>query len=150
MVIDKNGKTSKAGDIVKIENSFFKNDNGYWLVEEDGTNPAYLGKDNELTLKGSGKTGKLLTSKYKTVAFWPAFCCTSDKWKNAEAREWNKEHATIEIVDEVDNAQAVAWIKEQIEAFKERIKQYEWNGWNIELEKGRLEYTEKMLAHMTV
>ena len=63
---DKNGIKLQAGDIVEIKNAYFKNDNGFWYVEQDGSNKAYLSDDSQLTLKRIGKTGKISTAKYST------------------------------------------------------------------------------------
>lgn len=124
---DKNGIIIKAGDIVKIEGAYFKNDNGYWYVEQDGTNPAYLGKD--LTLVKIGKRGKISSSKYN-LCFWPILCFVSDSRKRAEAYEHNAQHATIEIVHDVDNSEVVQKFLDTAKEHEENAEYYRMRGYH--------------------
>lgn len=92
---DKNGKQIRTGDIVRISNAYFKNDNGLYYVENSPGDPSWLGKDH--CLKKICKSGKISTAKYN-ICFWPICCFVSDRSKSAEANRWNKEHAEIEIM----------------------------------------------------
>ena len=46
----------------------------------------------------------------------------SDPWKCAEANEWNKENAEIELVEGVNNKEIVALFKEEADGFDEMYK----------------------------
>lgn len=126
MTLDKNGTIIQAGDIVEIKGAFFRNDNGFWYVEQDGTNPAYLGTD--LALYKIGKTGKISTAKHN-LAFWPLKSYTSDRAKNAEANDWNKTNATIEITNKVSNAQVIEAFQKLVAEYKEAAEYYEMRGY---------------------
>lgn len=148
MTFDKNGNMIQAGDIVEIKNAYFKNDNGFWFVEEDGTNEAYLGKD--LTLKKIGKTGKISTGKYR-IAFWPLVAYTSDRSKNYEAKAWNKENATIEITNKVSNLQVIDYFENELKNHEESKQYYEWHGYGegwTKPHEQNIEYLTKALARM--
>lgn len=148
MTLDKNGTTIQAGDIVEIKGAFFKNDNGFWYVDQDSTNPAYTGTG--LTLHKIGKTGKISTSKGR-IAFWPLFCCTSNRAKNAEANDWNTEHATIEITNKVNNAQVVEAFQKLVAEYKEAAEYYEMRGYGeawIKPNMDNAEYYGKALERM--
>lgn len=93
---DKNGKILTTGQVVKIENSYFKCDNGLYFVERTPGDPYYIGTD--LTLTGINKNGTL--SKSRKIAFWPLCNFVSDKKKHYEADRWNAKHATIESVED--------------------------------------------------
>lgn len=111
-MLDKNGREIKSGDVVKISNAYFKNDNGYWLVENSPGDPGWCGKDH--CLKKISKKGKISVAKYSTC-FWPIMICISDRFKAAEAREWNREHAEIEVVDDIDRTEVAERFKEMAE-----------------------------------
>lgn len=132
-MIDKNGKLIKAGDIVRIAGAYFKNDNGLYYVEQDGTNPGYLMGDTQVTLKKICKNGKISTAKYN-IAFFPLCSFCSDQRKNADAAEWNKEHATIEIIYDVDQSQVIKFFEDQAKDFRKQeeyynMRGYEWEHW---------------------
>ena len=148
MTLDKNGTTIQAGDIVEIKGAFFKNDNGFWYVDQDSTNPAYLGTG--LTLYKIGKTGKISTSKGR-IAFWPLFCCTSNRAKNAEANDWNKTNATIEITNKVSNAQVIEAFQKLVAEYKDAAEYYEMRGYGeawIKPNMDNAEYYGKALERM--
>ena len=126
MMKDKNGVQIKAGDIVKIEGAFFKNDNGLYYVEQDGTNKAYCGRDH-LTLYKICKNGKLSTTKYN-ICFFPIISTVSNHAKTAQANAWNKEHATIEIVYNVDNSKVIEKFEEEARQAKESSDYYKLRG----------------------
>lgn len=124
-MLDKNGTLIQAGDIVEIKNAYFKSDNGFWYVEQDGTNPACLSDD--LTLFKIGKTGKLSTAK-NNIAFWPLVSFVSDSRKSAAADKWNQKHATIEVTDKVDNAQVIARFRELVTKYTASAEQLKFRG----------------------
>ena len=125
---DKNDVQIKAGDIVKIEGAFFKNDNGLYYVEQDGTNKAYCGGDS-LTLYKICKNGKLSTAKYN-ICFFPIHSTVSDHVKAAQVNAWNKEHATVEIVYNVDNSKVVERFEEEARWAKEASDYYKLRGYS--------------------
>lgn len=92
---DKNGKELTTGQIVEIRNAYFKSDNGLFFVEKSPGDPWYIGSD--ITLKRINRNGKL--SKTNPIQFWPICIFVSDHKKRYEGNSWNKQHATIEIVD---------------------------------------------------
>lgn len=125
---DKNNVQVKAGDIVRIEGAFFKNDNGLYYVEQDGTNKAYCGGDN-LTLYKICKNGKLSTTKHN-ICFFPIHSTVSDYVKTAQANAWNKEHATIEVVYNVDNSNVIERFEEEARRAKEASDYYKLRGYS--------------------
>lgn len=132
-MLDKNGIRIQAGDIVRISGAYFKTDNAYYFVEQDGTNPGYVADDTEVTLKKICRNGKISTAKY-SLAFFPLKSFTSDRTKNAAAEEWNKEHATIEIVHTVNNEQVIEWFEQQAKERREQehyysMRGYDWERW---------------------
>ena len=58
----------KAGDIVKIENAYFKNDNGLFFVTHCPEDAGWLGKDYSLTK--ICKNGRISKRKYN-LSSWP-------------------------------------------------------------------------------
>lgn len=125
---DNNDVQIKAGDIVKIEGAFFKNDNGLYYVEQDGTNKTYCGGDS-LTLYKICKNGKLSTAKYN-ICFFPIRSTVSDYVKTAQANAWNKEHATIEVVYNVDNSNVIERFEEEARRAKEASDYYKLRGYS--------------------
>jgi len=109
-MLDKNGIEIKTGDIVKIENAFFKNDNGYYFVDNAPGDVSWCGSD--YSLHKIGKRGKISTAKYN-IAFWPLSHCCNDRMKNAEASEHDKENATIEVIYDIDNSEVIAHFEEK-------------------------------------
>ena len=113
----------KAGDIVRIEGAYFKNDNGLYFVKHCPGDAGWLGKD--YSLHKICKNGKISTAKYFT-AFWPLMCCANDRMKNAEARAWNEEHATITKVDNINAEFVVEYFKGEVEKCKGLYEDYSW------------------------
>lgn len=149
MTHDKNGTIIKCGDIVEIKNAYFKNDCGFWFVEQDGTNESYCG--GGLTLQKIGKTGKISTAKYN-IAFWPLSAFTSDREKNAAAREHNARNATIEIVKHINNAAVIDYIWEKIKEINEAINHYKMRGYDetfTESHRKARDYWTKALERLT-
>ena len=71
---DKNGAVLHTGDIVRVENAYFKTDNSLYFVETFDAENAV-----NIWLKKVGKTGKVLDG----VNQWPLCSYCSDSRKNA-------------------------------------------------------------------
>ena len=132
-MLDKNGIRINAGDIVQISGAYFKNDNGFYYVEQDGTNPGYLMDDTQVTLKKICRNGKISTAK-NSICFFPIGVFVSDPKKRAAANEWNKKHATIEIVKGIDNSQVIEFFRKEAKKHREQedyynMRGYEWEHW---------------------
>lgn len=120
---DKNGRTMKTGDIVKIENAYFKNNNGYYYIDRSPGDASWLGYD--YSLHKIGKRGKISTAKYH-LAFWPLSSYCSDQRKNAEAHEHNKKYATIEVVFDVDRSEVIAHFEQEAQHSEKQAKTWAW------------------------
>lgn len=120
---DKNGRELTTGQIVKIENAYFKNDNGYYFIDATPGDPTWSGRD--YSLKKIGKRGKISTAAH-SIAFWPLWACTNNRDNNAEAREHNDKYATIEIVSDIDNAEVVQHFREKASNEAEAAQEYAW------------------------
>lgn len=146
---DINNIELKAGDIVQIKNAYFKNDNGFWFIEQDGTNKAYLAHDS-LTLKKIGKRGKISKAKYN-LNFFPLQAYCSDREKAAAAYEWNEKNATIEKVDFVDNTEVIEEFANELKGYEESIEYYEIRGYSesyIAPYKDHVEYLRNALENL--
>ncbi len=153
-MFDKNGTLIQAGDIVEIKGAFFKNDNGFWYVERDGITNVYEGgdetEDKDLTLRRIGKTGKLSTAKHN-ICFWPLCAFVSDRRKKAEANNWNRWNATIEITDKVDNTQVIKNFRKRVAQYKENAAYYQLHGYGedwVDPELNGAKYFSKALARL--
>lgn len=132
-MLDRNGTEMRTGDIVRIENAFFKNDNGLFFVEHSPGDPSWIGSGH--CLRKIGKTGKLSEAKYSTC-FWPLVAYVSDRTKAALAREWNMQYATIEVVHDVDRSGVKAHFLEQVSNSEESLSREIWYyGENSEIYK---------------
>lgn len=120
---DKNGKEIRTGMIVKISGAFFKNDNGLYFVHRQPGDPTWSGR--QLSLTGINKNGTL--SKSRTVSFWPMMACTSNRMKNAECREWNEVHATIEIVEGINTEYMLDEFRSEAEQEADELTHCIWN-----------------------
>ena len=118
---DKNNVTMKTGDIVRIENAYFKNDNGYYYIEHTPGDPSWCGGD--YSLHKIGKRGKISTASY-SIAFWPLSAFCSDRAKNAASHEHNEKYATIEVVYDIDNSEVIAHFEEEANSHRETGKIY--------------------------
>lgn len=123
ILTDKNGIEMKTGDIVKIENAYFKNDNGFYYIENTPGDLSWCG--NEYSLHKICKNGKLSTAS-NHIAFWPLAAFCNDRAKNYAAREHNKQFATIEIIDDIDNADIIAVFDKQAADQAENAKTYSY------------------------
>lgn len=110
-----------AGDIVKIENAYFKNDNGLYFVEHCPGDAGWSGKYYSLTK--ICKNGKISKTKYKTSS-WPLFCHTNDVFKKAECNAWNKEHAIIERIDGINTDFIIEHFKNHVDESTEQYRYY--------------------------
>lgn len=120
---DKNNIEMRTGDIVKIENAYFKNDNGYYFIDATPGDPSWSGHD--YSLKKIGKRGKISTASHN-IAFWPLWACCSDRSKNAAAKQHNDQFATIEVVYDIDNAEVIKHFEEKAAQETEAGNTYKW------------------------
>ena len=111
-MLDKNGIQIKTGYVVKISGAYFKNDNGYFFVRYSPGDPSWTG--GYISLKKISKNGKISQARY-SLNSWPISCFVSDPHKRALANEWNAEHAKIEVVNDVDRSDIMAFFKEREE-----------------------------------
>lgn len=96
--MDKNGKPIKKGDIVRIEGAYTKNDNGLFEVMHAPGDPDWCGKDYSLhKVNNDGTPSK---GKYSTSS-WPLHIYSNNREYCITAREHNKNHATIEVINPV-------------------------------------------------
>jgi len=115
---DMNGIEIKLGNIVKTDNTYFKTDSGYWFVERC---------DSDLTLRKINKNGKV--SVTEKLTFWPLKSFCSDPWKNAAARQHNKEHATIEVVSGIPTFDVSRYFSEKAASNREMAEYRKQLGW---------------------
>ena len=140
-MFDRNGVEIKTGDIVKVEGGFFKKDNGLFVVKNVPGDPSWSGSDISLTKISNG--GKISKAKHRT-AFFPIFVTVSDYFKRCEAKAWNEEHATIEVV-QIKNMNEV---KEHFEnKITEAEKRIEWTKFNFGEKHPEVEMMENIKAH---
>lgn len=104
---DKNGIELRTGQVVEITGSFFKTDNGRYVIIHAPGDKGWCGKD--CCLHKVSKKNEFSLAKY-SLAFWPLSACTSDYCKNLEADAHNAKNAQIEIVGEISDVE----IKEEI------------------------------------
>lgn len=126
-MLDKNGVEIKTGDVVEIRGAYFKNDNGFWYVENSAGDPNWTGKD--YSLRKISKTGKISKAS-RNICFWPIMIVTNNWAKRAEAKAWNQEHATIEVKKEIANH-----FIEQAEEMDDQIRYSEYNFGSQETER---------------
>ena len=93
---DKNGKQIKTGDTVKVEGGFFKTDNGIFKVIHSPGDADWSGDYCHMRLLK--KDGTISETTYNSGS-WPIAVYTNSWQKRIEAKEHNKQHATIEIVE---------------------------------------------------
>ena len=123
-MLDKNGMEIKTGMVVEIKDAFFKNDNGFYSVEPSAGDPDWCGSDH--SLRKISKRGKISQAKHN-LCFWPIGIFISDRFKAAEARTWNKEHATIEIRTEIDRSEVAAYFNQMAEDLTDQIQREAWD-----------------------
>lgn len=123
-MLDKNGVELKAGMVVEITGAYFKNDNGFWFVENAPGDPSWYGSD--CCLKKISKAGKISVAKHN-ICFWPISVFVSDRCKAAEADRWNKANAQIEVKAIKNMAEVVAHFEAKAEGLRETIRREEWD-----------------------
>lgn len=139
-MLDKNGIEIKTGDIVKVSGGYFKSDNGLYFVDNSEGDPSWSGTDH--CLKKITKKGKISTSK-NNIAFWPLMVTTNSYEKRAAAREWNKEHAEIEVISGIDQTEVATHFLTQAKQIEERIDYYKYNfGEDSKVTKQQIEIKE--------
>lgn len=114
-MIDKNGVSMVTGDIVRIENAYFKSDCGYWFITYSPGDPAWSSHSFH-GLQKIGKYGKICKSNKSGV--WPLMAFTNNKQKNEESNNFNESHATIEVIKGVDTSDIIAYFMEESEKNK--------------------------------
>ena len=112
-MLDKNGVEIKTGQVVEITGAYFKNDNGLYFVTRSPGDPGWCGSDHSLTK--ISKAGKISKAKYN-LCFWPIISTVSDRFKSAEVRAWNKEHAQIEVKTIKNMAEVAAYFQAMAKA----------------------------------
>ena len=97
---DKNAKTIKIGDIVRVEDSPIKSDNCLYVVVQDSTSDLYT-KDGTLTMYKVNRWADAFTlSKTKyNICFFPLYN-TSSRYKFTRQE---LDAATIEVIQEADS-----------------------------------------------
>lgn len=123
-MLDKNGVELQAGMVVEITGAYFKNDNGFWFVENAPGDPSWCGSD--CCLKKISKAGKISVAK-RNICFWPIGVFVSDRCKAAEADRWNKANAQIEVKAIKNVAEIVAHFEAKAEGLRETIRREEWD-----------------------
>lgn len=121
---DKNGTEIKTGDIVKISGAYFKNDNGLYFVTASPGDPCWCGSGH--SLKRISKAGKISTAKH-SVCFWPISVFINNRAKAAEARQWNEEHAEIEISEIANRAEVAVYFLKKADGLRACIKREIWD-----------------------
>lgn len=124
---DTNGIEIKTGDIVEITGAYFKNDNGIYFVDRTPGDAGWLG--GYYSLKKISKNGTIKQTKYSTGS-WPIVAYTNDRFKNAESKEWNAEHATITIRTDINKKYIAEHFKSEADNEKESMKYYIMRGFD--------------------
>lgn len=124
MIMDKNGVEIMTGDIVRIDNAYFKVDNGLYFVSDKEGDPTTCGTG--LTLHRIRKDGSLSEGKNK-IAFWPLIHFCNDREKRAMADDWDSEHATIEVVYGINTSCVADFFLSGAKACEERCNRIRWD-----------------------
>lgn len=122
-MFDKNGIEIKTGDIVEITGAYFKNDNGFYFVANSYGDPSWCGTDH--SLRKISKQGKISKS-VRNICFWPIMITVNNRFKRAEAKEWNEEHAEIKIIDGVDKTEIIEYFKNKEKQSENLAEDYKW------------------------
>lgn len=99
MLKDKNGIELKVGQVVKVEGSFFKVDNGYFRITHSPENENWTGLS--YCLKKVNKKNFLDSNGKRSLAFYPPMITVNNRERRIEAMEHNKANVTIEIIASV-------------------------------------------------
>lgn len=103
-MFDKNGKEIKTGDIVEITGAYFKSDNGLYYVDNSPGDASWSGSDH--CLHKISKRGKISKAE-RNICFWPISVFLNDRFKTAQAKIWNAEHAEIEKKSVADMSEVI-------------------------------------------
>lgn len=133
-MLDKNGREINMGDIVRIENGFFKTSNGLFFVESEYKNSLWLVK--------IAKNGKISVNS-KSSQSWPLKSYCSDRIKNHEAKEHNKANATIEVTEGINTFYIVQHFQNSLDTAKKRL-----DYWNRNNKKEDAAREEKHIAEL--
>ncbi len=123
-MLDMNNVEIKTGDIVEISGAYFKNDNGLYFVERSAGDPGWSGSDH--CLRKISKTGKLSTAKHN-ICFWPIMITTNSWMKRAEAKQWNAEHARIQVRNDIDRSKVAGHFMSEAESMIPAIERMSWD-----------------------
>ena len=99
MMMDKNGREIRTGDVVRVSGAYFKNDNGLFFAECVPGDANWSGE--YISLRKVCRDGRISVTKY-SISSWPLYSYVSDREKTCLANMWNAEHAEIEVVDNID------------------------------------------------
>lgn len=121
---DKNGIEIRTGMIVKISGAYFKNDNGFYYVDNSPGDPSWCGSD--YSLHKISKAGKISTAK-RNICFWPISVFVSDPRKHAAAREWNAQHAEIEVIQIANMGEVKSYFREKAANLGKAIEREVWD-----------------------
>lgn len=133
-MLDKNGREIKMGDIVRVENGYFKSSNGLFFVESENEKSLWLVK--------IAKNGKISVNS-KSSQSWPLQSYCSDRTKNYEANAHNKDRATIEVAEDVNTFYVVQRFQESLDTAKKRL-----DYWNRNNKKEDAAREEKHIAEL--
>lgn len=114
---DQNNVEIRTGDVVRIDGAYFKHNNGLFVVTNCPGDPSWSGRD--VCYKRICKNGEMSISRDST-GFWPMSYFCSDAKKNRAAREHDKEHATITIVELADKTHIISYFNEKAEDAEKR------------------------------
>lgn len=122
-MIDKNGRIIESGNIVRISGGYFKADNGLYFVAHSPGDPTWFGKN--FSLRKLNKNGTLSNGRYN-INSWPLSITVNDWQKRAEAHEWNREHAEIEVLDSIPTGHVAEYFREQADAEAAEAERLTW------------------------
>lgn len=149
MLLDKNGKEMRTGDIVKISGAYTKRHNGYFVIEHTPGDASWLGSD--YSLQRLKKNGEYSKGKY-TTQFWPLSYFSNSATHNTLAREHDSKNATIEIVENINTEFIIAHFAEESEGSFESAKTWAWRfGEESEVTKkeiARAEHYKKVVEYI--
>lgn len=135
---DRNGVEIRTGDIVKVENAFFKSQNGLFLVTDSPGDASWDGSSHSMV-----RIGKKGGVRETDVAFWPLASYVSSREVRCTARDWNELHATIEVQPPLKNmAGAIGFFQKEVEREENSRKWLAWNGHDTTLSDAII--TERM------
>lgn len=124
---DKNGKTIRTGDVVRVSGGYFKNSNGLFYVSRGQDAP---GCENykDIWLHKISKKGEISESGAASQS-WPLTSYCSDSRKNREAAEHNRQNARIELVNTVPRWDIAEHFEKEAEQAEERAENQRRMGW---------------------